>query len=117
MLIAQWDTKQYAGQYFEQLAMISDEQIVGYVSLFGQSDHIASEGVEVYAPYRRKGFAYEALVMLIHHAKNLGYRTMIAQIRQDNHASLALHEKLGFVITGQFTNKRGNPVYTLSLSL
>ena len=116
-LIAQWNEKQYNGQYFEQLAIVEENQIVGYVSLFDQSDDFISDGIEIYAPYRRKGFAYGALAVLIHYAKNLGYHTMIAQIRQDNTASLALHNKLGFVITDQFTNKRGNPVYILSLSL
>ena len=117
MLIAQWDTKQYGGQYFEQLAIVSGEQIVGYVSILGQSDSIVSEGVEVYTPYRCRGFAHQALTALTQHAKDLGYHTMTAQIRQDNIASLALHKKLGFVITNHFINKRGNPVYTLSLSL
>ena len=117
ILISQWNTKQYSGQYFEQLAIIVDKQVVGYVSLMDQADGIVSEGVEIYTPYRRRGFAYQALTLLIQYARDLGYRTITAQIRQDNAASLSLHEKLGFIITDHFINKRGNPVFTLSLSL
>ena len=116
ILISQWNTKQYSGQYFEQLAIIVDKQVVGYVSLMDQADGIVSEGIEIYTPYRRRGFAYQALTLLIQYAMDLGYRTITAQIRQDNAASLALHEKLGFIITDHFINKRGNPVFTLSLS-
>ena len=116
-MITQWNTCQYNGRYFEMLAVEADGSIVGYVSLFDQGNRTASEGVEIYLPYRRKGFAFSALKQLGDHAKHLGYDTMTAQIRQDNIASIALHEKLGFAITGSFTNKRGNPVYSLSLAL
>ena len=116
-MIQQWNTSRFDGRYFEMLAIISDSSIVGYTSLLDQGNCIASEGVEIYTPYRRQGFAYTALTQLFQRAKQLGYHTITAQIRQNNTASLALHEKLGFEITGQFTNKRGNPVYSLSLTL
>ena len=116
-MIDQWNKKQFDGRYFEQLTIDADGQIVGYVSLFAQPDGTASEGVEVYSPYRRKGFAFAALKLLIQQAKDLGFAAMVAQIRQDNEASLKLHGKLGFQITNQFINKRGKPVYSLSLAL
>lgn len=116
-LIAQWETKQYDGRYFEQLAIDVDGQIVGFVSLQAQPNGTVSDGIEIYPPFRRNGYACAALKLLICFAHELGYSTMAAQIRQDNEASLALHRKLGFSITGEFVNKRGKPVYSLSLVL
>ena len=116
-MIAAWNEKQFDGRYFEQLAVDADGQIVGYVSLFAQLDGTVSEGVEIYQPYRRKGFAFAALKLLIQKAKDLGFATMVVQIRQENEASLKLHEKLDFHITNQFINKLGKPVYSLSLAV
>ena len=116
-MVGQWNENQFDNRYFAQFAIDIDGQIVGYVSLFEQPDGTISEGVEIYPPFRRQGFASKALTLLIQRAKGLGYTTMVAQIRQDNIPSLALHKKMGFAITDQFTNKRGKPVCSLSLAL
>ena len=116
-LIAQWNTRQHDGRYFEMLAIDVDGKIIGYVSLYAQDDGSVSEGVEIYTPFRRQGFAYTAASMLFRYAKDLGYQTVTEQIRQDNVASLALHDKLGFRIADSFINKRGNPVHSLVRSL
>lgn len=116
-LIDQWNTKSYNGLFFEMLAIDCDGRIVGYVSLFAQADGSVSEGVEVYPPFRQQGHAFAAVTQLLEHAGSLGYQRITAQIRQDNAPSLALHKKLGFRITGEFVNKRGNPVYSLEKSL
>ena len=116
-LIAQWNTCQYDGKHFDMLAIDVDGKIAGYVSLFAQDDGSVSEGVEVYSPFRRQGVAYEAITQLLQYASNLGYTTITAQIRQDNVASLALHDKLGFLIADSFINKRGNPVHFLMRTL
>ena len=99
----------------QMLAVETDNIIVGFVSLYEQGDGIASEGVEIYPPYRRRGYAYAALRQLLEQSQS--YHTITAQIRKDNAASLALHRKLGFQITDAFVNKRGHPVYSLSISL
>ena len=116
-LIAQWETKQYDGRFFELLAIDIDGRIVGYVSLFEQPDGAVSNGVEIYPPFRRNGYAFAALELLICRAKEMGYSSMVSQIRQDNEASLSLHRKLGFSVTGEFVNNRGKSVYSLLLKL
>ena len=116
-IISQWSTHQYDGRYFEMLAIEVDGDVVGYVSLFEQEDGIVSEGVEIYLPYRRLGYAYSAVTILLQRAHSDGLKTVTAQIRQDNVASLKLHKKLGFETTGSFTNKRGHLVYALSKDL
>ena len=116
-LIAQWLTRCHEGRYFEILAIDSGCEIVGYVSLFEQENGRVSEGVEVYPPFRRQGFAHGAVTLLLAHANALGYQTVTAQVRQDNAASLALHRKLGFTTADSFVNKRGHPLYSLSLDI
>ena len=115
--ITQWNTRQHDGKYFEMLAIDVDGRIVGYVSLYAQDDSSVSEGVEICTPFRRQGFACTAVSLLLQYAKDLGFQTVTAQIRQDNVASLALHDKLGFQIVDSFINKRGNPIHSLVRSL
>ena len=114
-LIADFNEGLHAGRRIQILAVENDKHLVGYVSLYEQADGVASIGVEVYPPYRRQGFAFTALQMLLSQAA--GYHTIVSQVRTDNTASLALHHKLGFQICEKFTNRRGHEVYFLSLSL
>lgn len=116
-LIAQWNKRQYDGKFFEMLAVVWDGNVVGYTSLLAQEYGCVSEGIEIYVPFRRQGYALAALKELMEYASSLGYRTVTAQIRQDNAASLALHEKLGFQIVDRFINKRGKAVFSLSRPL
>lgn len=116
-MILQWNTRQYDGRYFEMLAIENDGDIVGYVSVVAQNDNTVSEGVEIYAPYRRQGFAYLAVAMILEHIKIRGYSLVTAQVRRDNAASVALHHKLGFRVVDSFRNPKGNWVYTFSKEL
>ena len=116
-MILQWNTRQYEGRYFEMFAIENDGCIVGFVSLLDQNDGVVSEGVEIYLPYRRQGFAYHAVAMSLQYAKARGFKVVSVQVRQDNIASLALHKKLGFLITDSFCNKRGHWVYAHSMKL
>lgn len=113
-LISEFNSGSYHGQHFQMLAVEHDDTLVGYVSLLEQTPGIASEGVEIYPPYRRRGFAFAALQKLF---SQTTYHTITAQIRADNSASLALHNKLGFHVVDEFVNRRGHSVYSLSLVL
>ena len=114
-LISEFKASTHNGHRFQMLAIENGGALVGYVSLLELEDGVGSEGVEIYPPYRRQGFAFSAIRQLLEQVQ--GYHTITAQIRQDNHASLALHQKLGFQIDSAFVNKRGHPVYSLSLAL
>lgn len=50
--------------------------------------------------YQRKGLARELMLFALSHARKLGCRCIRLDTRADNHAALALYEKLGFQIRG-----------------
>ncbi len=116
-VIAKWNTNSYDGRYYEQLAVDVGGSVVGCVSLLARSDAAFTEGVEIFPPHRSQGFGYAAVKALLLYGKAMGYQTACVQIRVDNSASLALHKKLGFLVTDSFVNRRGNRVYELQLQL
>ena len=110
-MIHDWNTLSYKGRYFEMFAIQKDATIVGSISIYERSKSIASLGIEIFAPYRRKGYAYEAMRLLMEHAKRKGFKIILQQVRNDNHASIRLHGKLGYETDGQvYENQKGHKV-------
>lgn len=110
-LICEWDKKQFNGKYFEMYAIVSDERIVGTISLYQHSSEVVSIGPEVFCKYRRKGFAKEAMLCACQIAKEKGFKIVSQQIRTNNAASIALHCSLGFETSELiFINAKGNQV-------
>jgi len=110
-LICDWGKKQFNGKYFEMYAIVSDEKIVGTISLYQHSSEVVSIGPEVFCEYRKKGFAKEAMICACQMAKEKGFKIVSQQIRTNNAASIALHCSLGFETSGHiFTNAKGNQV-------
>ena len=110
-LICDWEKKQFNGKYFEMYAIVSDERIVGTISLYQHSSEVVSFGPEVFCKYRRNGFAKEAMICACQIAKEKGFKIVLQQIRTDNAASIALHCSLGFETSGHvYTNSKGNQV-------
>ena len=110
-MIDQWSTCVYCDRAFEMFAIVSDERIIGYVSLYEHSRSVASAGVEVIAEERRKGAASEAISLLMRYASEKHYRIILDQVRKDNTASIRLHEKLGFESDGYvYRNQRDQEI-------
>ena len=110
-MVHDWNTLSYKGRYFEMFAIQKDATIVGSISIYERSKSIASLGIEIFAPYRRTGHAYEAMRLLIEFATQKGYKIILQQVRTDNLASICLHEKLGFETDGHvYENKKGHKV-------
>ena len=112
-LIGEFNAPTYQGKFHKLLAIANDTQVVGYVSMIETVEGTVSIGVEVYAPFRRQGFAYAAISQLLTIANACGYHTVSAQVRKDNTPSLALCKKLGFAVVDEAISRRGNPVYNL----
>ena len=99
-MIHDWNTLSYHGHYFEMFAIQNDATVVGSISIYERSKRIASFGIEIFAPYRRMGHAYEAIRLLTEFATKKGFKIIQQQIRTDNLASICLHKKLGFETDG-----------------
>lgn len=107
-MIDEWNSLVCCGKYFEMFAIVSDDKITGYVSLYEHSKTVASIGAEVIAEERRKGAASEAISLLMRYASEKRFRIILDQVRRDNTASIRLHEKLGFESDGYvYRNQRG----------
>ncbi len=110
-LICDWSKKQFYGKYFEMFAIVSDEKIVGTISLYQHSSEVISIGPEIFCEHRRKGFAKEAMMLACQMAREKGFKIVSQQIRINNAASIALHRSLGFETNGfVYTNSKGNQV-------
>lgn len=110
-MFVKWGEKAYAGKYFEMFAVIKDGEIVGSISLYQLSKSVVSCGPEVFEAYRKQGIGSEAMLLAMDIAKNMGYKLVSQQIGQNNAASIALHNKLGFETDEYiYRNKKGNEV-------
>ena len=110
-MFAKWGEKEYEGKYFEMFAIVKDGEIVGSISLYQHSNSVVSCGPEVFEAYRRQGIGREAMLLVMERAKNMGFKLISQQIRRNNIASIALHEKLGFETDEHiYINKKGNEV-------
>lgn len=110
-MICRWNQKFENGKYFEMFAVLSDDEMVGMISLYQHSAEVISIGPEIFESYRKKGFAKAAMVRALDIAAVKGYKIVFQQIRVDNSASIALHSSLGFETSGlTYTNAKGNTV-------
>jgi diamine N-acetyltransferase len=100
----------------KQLRLIIENyqsQVVGIIDLFDFNPHHrrAAVGLLIGREYRKRGYATEALDVLINYAKNiLSLRQVYCSIEQNNPVSLELFQKKGFKHTGTRLNwnLRGN---------
>ena len=81
-----------------------DGDVAGSMSV-GRADRrngVFSYGIALFPPYRRKGFATEAVLLLLRfYYEELGYHRCESEVYAFNDPSLAFHEKLGFVVEGR----------------
>ena len=110
-IINDWKTLKYEDKYFEMLAIVADDEIVGYISLMEHSKSVVSLGIEIYADERNKGYATAAMAQACKIAADRDYKIIQDQVRIDNKPSIALHEKCGFETDGYiFLNQKQKEV-------
>ncbi len=84
----------------------ADGEVVGYASFgdwrpFDGFCHTVEHSVYIRADQRGKGLGPQLLTALIERAKTCDKHVMVAAIESGNAASIGLHQRLGFAITGQ----------------
>ena len=116
-MLAESLAKIHDGKYFELFAVMDDNLCVGFVSLYETAPVVISCGPEIKPQYRQQGYGYLAVRTALERANLMGYTKAIAQIRQDNTASIALHKKLGFTQCRSFLNRNGHSVFEFQKTL
>ncbi len=117
-LIGEWNKKCINHKYFEMFAILSENEIIGTISLYEHSEGVLSIGPTIFESHRQNGFGKEAMIHACNIAKEKGYKLVSQQIRCNNIASLALHSSLGFETDGGiYINKKGNQVVTYTTQL
>lgn len=76
-----------------------NDRLVGYAGYRSRSgsDAVIEHGIRLGTAVNDKNSALTLLAALVENARVRGFRRMIATIRQGNAASIAIHERLGFV--------------------
>ncbi|MCP1623378.1 GNAT family N-acetyltransferase [Pseudomonas nitroreducens] len=97
---------QRTGQGFPVLVAEDDGEVLGYASYgpwraFAGYRETVEHSVYVRADQRGKGLGPLLMQALIERARSQGLHVMVAAIESGNAASIRLHERLGFAITGQ----------------
>lgn len=101
----QWFANKQRGNY-PVLGIVSDQdQLMGFASYgpfraFPAYKYTVEHSVYVHAEFRGKGVGVTLLRALIDEARSQEYHVMVGGIDSSNAASIALHEKLGFTLSG-----------------
>jgi len=102
---AWFDARQAQG-YPILVAHDDDGQVLGYSSFgdwrpFEGFRHTVEHSVYIRADQRGNGLGGALMQALIERARSIGKHVMVAAIESGNGASVRLHERLGFIVTGQ----------------
>ncbi|NMX80140.1 MULTISPECIES: GNAT family N-acetyltransferase [Pseudomonas] len=100
-----WFSARQAQQY-PILVAVDNDEVTGYASFgdwrpFEGFRYSVEHSVYVRNDQRGKGLGPSLMQALIERARNCGKHVMVAAIESGNLASIRLHERLGFVTTGQ----------------
>lgn len=93
-------------QFYPVLVAVENQQVLGYASFgdwrpFEGFRHSVEHSVYVRCDQRGKGLGPLLMQALIERARECDKHVMVAAIESTNQASIRLHERLGFSITGQ----------------
>ena len=95
-----------AQQGYPIMVAVDDTGVLGYASFgdwrpFEGFRHTGEHSVYIRGDQRGKGLGPQLMAVLIERARACGKHVMVAAIESGNTASVRLHERLGFAVTGQ----------------
>ncbi len=90
------------GWFARAIVRKEDERLIGHCGFHGTPEDIgrAEIGYTVFEPYRRQGYASEAVQGLLEWAKKQGSHVVFATVSVDNQPSRAVVTQLGFRQSG-----------------
>lgn len=83
-------------KFFKFYKFKLNDKVVGFFNVYEHSKSVISIAPNIIEDCRRKGFGAFGLEKVIEKVRILGYKIAMATIREDNIASIKLHEKLKF---------------------
>ena len=105
--VKEWTQKQATtrpkNDHFELVIENNEGDLVGIINTHSVDRRVGAflYGVAVRAEFRRRGYAAEAIVLMIRYMfDELGYQKVNATVYGNNEPSHLLHERLGFVLEG-----------------
>ncbi|MBF0639606.1 GNAT family N-acetyltransferase [Pseudomonas protegens] len=101
-----WFSARQAQGYPILVIINAEEQVLGYASFgdwrpFDGFRHTVEHSVYVRSDQRGNGLGPQLMAVLLECARGCGKHVMVAAIESGNSASVRLHERLGFISTGQ----------------
>lgn len=102
--------KIHNGVYFEFLVVYNNHTVIGFMNLYAHSTHIISCAPTIRESFKRNGFGLLAETMALEYAKEKGYTIAVGGVDDNNVASIALHEKLGFEMDRKYLNEQGRTI-------
>ncbi|NBF10582.1 GNAT family N-acetyltransferase [Pseudomonas sp. Fl4BN1] len=101
-----WFSARQAQGYPILVIVNPEEQVLGYASFgdwrpFDGFRHTVEHSVYVRSDQRGNGLGPQLMTVLLERARSADKHVMVAAIESGNSASIRLHERLGFISTGQ----------------
>lgn len=112
-MINEWNKCGCSGRYFEMFIIINGGQSVGEISIYEHTVDTVSVGVNIFEPFRKKGFATKGIDYAIDRAKQLEYKNAVCLIEKTNANAIKLFLKQGFEYISEFINPKGITIVTL----
>ena len=106
-MILESNEENHQGNFFKFFLVENLNETVGVINMYSCSKSVVRVAPEIKEKHRGKGYAKEALLLSYDYAKGLGYKLVYAGIKEDNIASIRLHESLGFEYVQDFLSSRG----------
>ena len=78
-----------------------DGRVVGYICLWEVADELHVTNVAVHPDARRRGFARALLESVFAHARAVGSRMVLLEVRPSNTEAIPLYESFGFRVIGR----------------
>lgn len=107
-LVSDSDKGEYGGEFFRFYLVKIKTETVGVINVCGHGSENISVAPEIFERYRQNGYAAKSLRLAYALAKEKGFKGAVAGIREENVASISLHEKLGFIFSGTAVSKNGH---------
>ena len=101
-----WFSARQSQAYPILVIVDADDTVLGYASFgdwrpFDGFRHTVEHSVYVRSDQRGNGLGPKLMDVLIERARDCGKHVMVAAIESGNAASIRLHERIGFITTGQ----------------